>query len=93
MKVAIIGSWNNGKWYCTSCFVTAGCEVKVFDTNQEALNKSKNQSRKCFVKVSRKRKKITNNEKLRIIGKYFICQFLNELSHSDLVIEAIIEKI
>ena len=39
------------------------------------------------------KEKITNDEKLRIIGNISFASSLSELSHSDLVIEAIIENI
>ena len=40
MKVAIIGSGTMGSGIAQVA-ATAGCEVKVFDTNQEVLNRSK----------------------------------------------------
>jgi 3-hydroxybutyryl-CoA dehydrogenase len=39
------------------------------------------------------KEKITNDEKLRIIGNISFASSLSELSHSDLVIEAIIENL
>lgn len=91
MKVAIIGSGTMGSGIAQVA-ATAGCEVKVFDTNQEALNKSKTNLENVLSKLVEK-EKITNNEKLRIIGNISFASSLNELSHSDLVIEAIIENL
>ena len=91
MNIAIIGSGTMGSGIAQVA-ATAGCEVKVFDTNQEALNKSKANLENVFSKLVEK-EKITNDEKLRIIGNISFASSLSELSHSDLVIEAIIENL
>jgi len=91
MKVAIIGSGTMGSGIAQVA-ATAGCEVKVFDTKQEALNKSKANLENVLSKLVEK-EKITNDEKLRIIGNISFASSLSELSHSDLVIEAIIENL
>lgn len=91
MNIAIIGSGTMGSGIAQVA-ATAGCEVKVFDTNQEALNKSKANLENVLSKLVEK-EKITNDEKLRIIGNISFASSLSELSHSDLVIEAIIENL
>jgi 3-hydroxybutyryl-CoA dehydrogenase len=91
MKVAIIGSGTMGSGIAQVA-ATAGCEVKVFDTNHEALNRSKANLENVFSKLVEK-EKITNDEKLRIIGNISFASSLSELSHSDVVIEAIIENL
>ncbi|GGC78026.1 hypothetical protein GCM10011508_01920 [Flavobacterium lutivivi] len=91
MKVAIIGSGTMGSGIAQVA-ATAGCEVKVFDTNHEALNRSKANLENVLSKLVEK-EKITNDEKLRIIGNISFASSLSELSHSDLVIEAIIENL
>ncbi len=91
MKVAIIGSGTMGSGIAQVA-ATAGCEVKVFDTNQEVLNRSKANLENVLSKLVEK-EKITNDEKLRIIGNISFASSLSELSHSDLVIEAIIENL
>lgn len=91
MNIAIIGSGTMGSGIAQVA-ATAGCEVKVFDTNQEALNKSKTNLENVLSKLVEK-EKITNDEKLRITSNISFASSLSELSHSDLVIEAIIENL
>lgn len=71
---------------------TAGCEVKIFDTNQDALSKSKSSLENTLSKLVEKGK-IQESEKNRIQSNISFANSLSELSHSDLVIEAIIENL
>lgn len=90
MKVAIIGSGTMGSGIAQVA-ATAGCTVKLFDLNQEALAKSKNALETTLTKLVEK-EKIDESEMARITNNISYAHTLGELSHSDLVIEAIIEN-
>jgi 3-hydroxybutyryl-CoA dehydrogenase len=90
MKVAIIGSGTMGSGIAQVA-ATAGCEVKIYDTNLEALAKSKSNLENTLSKLVEKAK-IDEHEKSRIENNISYAHTLGELSHSDLVIEAIIEN-
>ncbi|MCA0348687.1 MAG: NAD-binding protein [Bacteroidetes bacterium] len=91
MKVAVIGSGTMGSGIAQVA-ATAGCEVKIFDTNQEALAKSKTSLDKILARLVEK-EKIDEVEKKRIQSNITYANTLGELSHSDLIIEAIIENL
>lgn len=91
MKVAIIGSGTMGSGIAQVA-ATAGCEVKIYDTNQDALNKSKANLDITLSKLVEKAK-IDESEKNRIQNNISYAHTMGELSHSDLVIEAIIENL
>ena len=91
MKVAVIGSGTMGSGIAQVA-ATSGCEVKLFDLNQEALAKSKNALENTLSKLVGKTK-IDANEKHRILNNIAYVHTMGELSHSDLVIEAIVENI
>ena len=90
MIVAVIGSGTMGSGIAQVA-ATAGCEVKIYDTSQEALAKSKAALESTLSKLVEK-EKITDNEKFRIIQNIAYVHALGDLSHSDLVIEAIVEN-
>ena len=90
MKIAIIGSGTMGSGIAQVA-VTAGCEVKIYDTNLDALAKSKSNLENTLSKLVEKAK-IDEHEKSRIENNISYAHTLGELSHSDLVIEAIIEN-
>lgn len=91
MKVAIIGSGTMGSGIAQVA-ATAGCSVKIYDTNSEALYKSKNALEKTLLMLLEKGK-IDASEKNRISDSIAYANDLNELSDSDLVIEAIVENL
>lgn len=91
MKVAVIGSGTMGSGIAQVA-ATAGCEVKLFDLNQEALTKSKNALETILSKLVEK-EKIDEKEKARIKSNISYATTLGELSHSDLIIEAIVENL
>lgn len=91
MNVAIIGSGTMGSGIAHVA-ATAGCEVKIFDANQDALSKSKSSLEITLTKLVEKGK-IQESEKYRIQSNISFANSLSELSHSDLVIEAIIENL
>ncbi|MFY8180207.1 MAG: 3-hydroxyacyl-CoA dehydrogenase NAD-binding domain-containing protein [Flavobacterium sp.] len=90
MKIAIIGSGTMGIGIAQVA-ATAGCEVKIYDTNLDALAKSKSNLEITLSKLVEKAK-IDEHEKSRIENNISYAHTLGELSHSDLVIEAIIEN-
>lgn len=90
MKIAIIGSGTMGSGIAQVA-ATAGCEVKIYDTNLDALVKSKSNLENTLSKLVEKAK-IDEHEKTRIENNISYAHTLGELSHSDLVIEAIIEN-
>ena len=71
---------------------TFGCAVKIFDTNQEALSKSKLNLENTLSKLVEK-DKINASEKEAISKNITYVNELKSLSDSDLVIEAIIENL
>lgn len=90
MKVAVIGSGTMGSGIAQVA-ATAGCEVKIYDTNHDALAKSKAALENTLSKLVEK-EKIDTNEKFRITQNISYAHALGDLSHSDLVIEAIVEN-
>ncbi|MBY0488135.1 MAG: 3-hydroxybutyryl-CoA dehydrogenase [Flavobacteriaceae bacterium] len=90
MKIAIIGSGTMGSGIAQVA-AAAGCEVKIYDTNLDALAKSKTNLENTLSKLVEKAK-IDEHEKSRIENNISYAHTLGELSHSDLVIEAIIEN-
>jgi 3-hydroxybutyryl-CoA dehydrogenase len=91
MKVAIIGSGTMGSGIAQVA-ATSGCEVKIYDTNLDALAKSKSNLETTLSKLVEKAK-IDKTEKSRITNNISYAHSMSELSHSDLVIEAIVENI
>jgi 3-hydroxybutyryl-CoA dehydrogenase len=89
--VGIIGSGTMGSGIAQVA-ATAGCKVQLFDTNQEALNKSKLALDKVLSRLIVK-KRIDDDEKNRIQANISYVDSLKELADSDLTIEAIIENI
>ncbi len=90
-KVAVIGSGTMGSGIAQVA-ATAGCEVKIFDNNLSALEKSKSSLETTLARLVEK-EKIDTKEKNRIENNISFSHSLSELSHSDLVIEAIVENI
>jgi 3-hydroxybutyryl-CoA dehydrogenase len=91
MNVAIIGSGTMGSGIAQVA-ATSGCDVKIFDTNNEALAKSKANLENTLSKLVEKGK-IDASEKLRISDNICYVNELSALSNTDLVIEAIIENL
>ena len=91
MKVAVIGSGTMGSGIAQVA-ATAGCEVKIFDTNHDALIRSKESLDKILSRLIEK-ERIDETEKSRIEKNISYVTTLAELSHSDLIIEAIIENL
>jgi 3-hydroxybutyryl-CoA dehydrogenase len=91
MKIAVIGSGTMGSGIAQVA-ATAGCSVKLYDTNQEALSKSKASLETTLSKLVEKGK-IDDAEKSRIQNATSYVSALQDLSDSDLVIEAIVENL
>lgn len=90
LNVAIIGSGTMGSGIAQVA-ATAGCEVRIYDTNHDALSKSKMDLETTLTRLVEKNK-IDSKEKYRILNNIKHVATLAELSHSDLVVEAIIEN-
>lgn len=91
MNVAIIGSGTMGSGIAQVA-ATSGCTVKIYDTNEQALQKSKQSLEVTLSKLVEKAK-IDENEKNRIQNAISYVNTLQELADSNLVIEAIIENL
>ncbi|AWA28750.1 3-hydroxybutyryl-CoA dehydrogenase [Flavobacterium magnum] len=91
MKVAVIGSGTMGSGIAQVA-ATAGCVVKIYDTNLEAIAKSKSALEKTMATLLEKGK-INAEEKAMIFGNIAYAHSIEDLSDSDLVIEAIIENL
>lgn len=91
MKVAVIGSGTMGSGIAQVA-ATSGCVVKLFDLNKEVLIKSKINLEKTLNRLIEK-EKIDEVEKNRIQNNIHYVNTLQDLSDSDLVIEAIVENL
>jgi len=91
MKVGIIGSGTMGSGIAQVA-ATSGCIVKIYDTKQEALDKSKKSLEKVLARLIVKGR-IDEIEKLRIQGNISYVNSLQDLGDSNLTIEAIIENL
>jgi len=91
INIGIIGSGTMGSGIAQVA-ATANCKVKLYDTNQSALDKAKSALEKILNRLIEKGR-IDNSEKTRIQGNIHYVDNLKSLSDSDLTIEAIIENI
>lgn len=91
IKIAVIGSGTMGSGIAQVA-ATSGCEVHLYDTNHTVLEKSKINLENTLTKLVEKAK-IDETEKNRIINNISYATTFAELSHSDLVIEAIVENL
>lgn len=91
MNVGIIGSGTMGSGIAQVA-ATAGCNVKVYDTNTQALTASKTKLEKILSRLIEKGK-IDSREKHRIQSNITYVNTLKDLSDSHLTIEAIIEEL
>ncbi|WP_298510173.1 3-hydroxyacyl-CoA dehydrogenase NAD-binding domain-containing protein [uncultured Kordia sp.] len=90
-NVGIIGSGTMGSGIAQVA-ATAGCMVKLYDTKQAALDKSKAALEKILNRLIQKGR-IDEAEKSRIQGNISYVDTLKDLGDSDLTIEAIIENL
>ncbi|SHJ37761.1 3-hydroxyacyl-CoA dehydrogenase NAD-binding domain-containing protein [Aquimarina spongiae] len=91
MIVGVIGSGTMGSGIAQVA-ATAGCKVKVFDTNEQALEKSKSALEKILSRLVEKGR-IDTSEKNRIQENIVHVADLKDLKDADLTIEAIIESL
>jgi len=91
MNVGIIGSGTMGSGIAQVA-ATSGCKVKLYDTNEAALDKAKIALDKILNRLIEK-SRIDRNEKSRIQGNIEYVDNLKDLSDSNLIIEAIVENL
>ncbi|WP_026753916.1 3-hydroxyacyl-CoA dehydrogenase NAD-binding domain-containing protein [Sediminibacter sp. Hel_I_10] len=91
MNIGIIGSGTMGSGIAQIA-ATAGCQVKLYDTNQQALDKSKKALDKILARLIEKGR-IVSEEKERIEANIDYVNHLKDLADSDLTIEAIVENL
>lgn len=89
--VGIIGSGTMGSGIAQVA-ATAGCFVKLYDTNHSALERSKVALEKILSRLVEK-SRIDEIEKSRIQNNILYVDNLKDLSDSDIVIEAIVENL
>lgn len=90
-KVGIIGAGTMGSGIAQVA-ATAGCSVKLFDLNVEALNKAKTALEKILSRLVEKGR-IDTDEKSRIQTSIQYVNTLKDLTDSELTIEAIVENL
>lgn len=91
MNVGIIGSGTMGRGIAQVA-ATSDCKVKLYDTNQAALDKSRVSLEKVLSRLIEKGR-INSDEKNRIQSNITYVNNLKDLANSDLIIEAIIENL
>jgi 3-hydroxybutyryl-CoA dehydrogenase len=91
MNVAVIGSGTMGSGIAQVA-ATSGCSVKIYDTNHDALLKSKLALETTLSKLVEK-EKIDATEGDRIIAAISYVSALEDLFDADLIIEAIVENL
>ncbi|SCY83266.1 3-hydroxyacyl-CoA dehydrogenase NAD-binding domain-containing protein [Flavobacterium caeni] len=91
MNVAVIGSGTMGSGIAQVA-ATAGCAVKIYDNNQNALDKSAAGLEKTLTTLLEKGK-IDAGARDAIWGNLSFVSALEELADADLVIEAIVENL
>jgi 3-hydroxybutyryl-CoA dehydrogenase len=89
--VAVIGSGTMGSGIAQVA-ATAGCKVKLYDTNADALSRSKSSLEETLAKLVEKGK-IDAVESARISSAISYVNALEELFDADLIIEAIVENL
>ena len=91
MNIGVIGSGTMGSGIAQVA-ATSGCQVKLYDTNQAALNKAELALEKILSRLIEKGR-IDSEEKSRIQSNISYVNNLKDLADSNLTIEAIIENI
>ncbi|WP_407557377.1 3-hydroxyacyl-CoA dehydrogenase NAD-binding domain-containing protein [Winogradskyella sp. 4-2091] len=91
MNIGIIGSGTMGSGIAQVA-ATSGCKVKLYDTNQVALDKAKASLEKILNRLIEK-ERIDFEEKNRIQSNISYVKSLKDLADSNLTIEAIIENL
>ncbi|PDS26818.1 3-hydroxyacyl-CoA dehydrogenase NAD-binding domain-containing protein [Flavobacterium branchiophilum] len=89
--IAIIGSGTMGSGIAQVAALS-DCKVILFDLNQEALEKSKNDINKIVIKLFEKGK-LNTEQKSNIESNIFFTNNIQEVAEADVVIEAIVENL
>ncbi|SCX90541.1 3-hydroxybutyryl-CoA dehydrogenase [Nonlabens sp. Hel1_33_55] len=90
-RVGIIGAGTMGSGIAQVA-ATAGCQVKLFDLNEEQLKNAEFALEKILSRLVQK-SRIDETEKSRIQSNIQYVNTLEDLSDSDLTIEAIVENL
>ena len=90
-RIGVIGSGTMGSGIAQVA-ATAGCSVKLYDTNQAALNTAKGSLEKVLNRLIEKGR-IDADEKNRIQSNIQYVDSLKHLEDSDVTIEAIVENL
>lgn len=91
MKVAVVGAGLMGSGIAQTC-AQAGYEVKNIDVYEPAIEKAKNTVEGLFAKKVAKGK-LTEDEKAEILGRLTYSSNMEDVKGSELIIEAVPEKI
>src|SRR5690606_27529840 len=91
INIAVIGSGTMGSGIAQVA-ATAGCTVKLYDVNDEALHKSKTALERIMTRLVEK-ERITADEKERVLQSISYVNSLSDLADADLTIEAIVENV
>ncbi len=91
MNVGIIGSGTMGSGIAQVA-ATAGYKVKLYDTNENALNKAETALEKILSRLIVK-ERIDSSEKSRIQHNISYTNSLKDLANSNVTIEAIVENL
>ncbi|MFV0573362.1 MAG: 3-hydroxyacyl-CoA dehydrogenase NAD-binding domain-containing protein [Xanthomarina gelatinilytica] len=91
MNIGIIGGGTMGSGIAQVA-AASGCKVKLFDTNQAALDKARVALEKILTRLVEKGR-IDTTEKDRIQANISYVETLKDLSDSNLTIEAIVENL
>ena len=91
IKVGVIGSGSMGSGIAQVA-ATAGHEVVLFDTNQDALEKAMNKLQNILARLVEKGR-IDESTSTEIFGRITPASNLNEMQGSGIAIEAIIENL
>lgn len=90
-NIGVIGAGTMGSGIAQVA-ATAGCEVKLFDLNQAALDTAKASLEKIMNRLVEKGR-INTDEKTRIQANITYVNSLHELADSNITIEAIVENL
>lgn len=91
LNVGVIGSGTMGSGIAQVA-ATTGCKVKLYDTNQSALDKAEKTLEKILARLIEKGR-IDQSEKVRIQSNISYVDSLKDLENSHLTIEAIVENL
>ena len=89
MTIGIIGAGAMGTGIAQVA-AAAGCEVRVYDTNEAALSRSQASLQKILNRQVEKGR-MTDQEVKALIGRIYYIGDMDSMSDSDLIIEAIVE--